>query len=216
MSCDFCRSTPVAVCPMCSPNLTMTPRPMRSAKKAKTAPRIGRSVTPPVQAPKVAVWAINPSGPVPLTGFAPGGTLGSRSTADRIADNERQMRAISAQLVAKAEAAAKALEARQSVEAVPAPVPTAPMPIATPAPRPAPRAATMTPVVFSDWHAAARFTLAMMRKPTLLVDSTCKVVDPQAIQPGNWLALSTEVEAGRMSHAQAVAMASAWPVGVRS
>ncbi len=141
-----------------------------------------------------------------------GVTYAKVSPADQIAANERRMRAISAALVEKAkEAARKAQAARQ-------PIPTTPPVIRAQRPVTAAHTATMraVPLAVGDWHAAARFTLGILRKPAALVDSTCRPVDGEVTQihrgviPGDWAGLAAEVDTGRMTHDQAVAMAGTW------
>ncbi len=219
MTCDFCRSTPVAVCPMCNP-ATQTARPMRKAKATPAnGPKWGNAVRG--SAPR---FAAKP--PQVVTGFAPGGTLGSRSDAARIAANEARMREISAQLVQTAQ------EAARKAQAVRPPVLTTPPVIRAQRPAQAPytvamgRAVTRTdaPMAVGDWHAAARFTLGILRGKPMLVDSTCRPVESEVTQihrgvmPGDWAGLARAVEVGQMTHAEAVEMAGNWKrsVGVAS
>ncbi len=207
---------------MCSTPAASVNVPMRKAGKG-----IGRSVTPPKRAAKVAVWAINPMGPpVQVTGN--GVTYARVSPADQIAANERRMREISAQLVRNAQDDARKAQAAR------APVSTTQRSNASPGPAvevsvavsraKEVRAATVTPIRADDWHAAARFTLSVLRKPVQLVDSTCKRVEQDVTQihrgviPGDWAGLAAEVDTGRMTHDQAVALAGTWKrsVGVAS
>ncbi len=227
MACGFCAATPVSPCPMCEVNLTMTPRPMR--KGPKKAPGIARSVTPPVVSQaRVDNWANAWRQTVPQVRSATDAaawdatrpTVAQWTARNAIPTQKTTPPPIVAQRPAQSARVAvlsvccndceEVFPASRSIPAGMAKLANGILVCDRCAGK---RAAVVRPTphgILIDWKAAAAFTMAMLRKPTQ-IEGTCRGAETLApVSRGDWAGLGRAVDAGILSHAQAVELAASW------
>lgn len=216
MACDFCRSTPVNPCPVCSPvahagntRIRKLPKALRNAianaaPKPRPVPHVMdahgfRPVGAPVPGVNSRARYTPPPSPVRLTSPEP--TPQQRADIERLKANRRRI----AELEAK-------LRATPSNPAPPPPI--APQRPAQPA-----RMGILTPITPEDWRAAERFVRSTLWAPRL--PATVDVVatpmtqrDEEATHPpiarGDFRGLWVAVEAGHLTEAAAIELAASW------